>query len=252
MDASLFHDFGIVLQLVILEGLLSFDNALALAALVERRLPDPVQRRRALTWGIWGAYLFRTVVIFVGAWLMENPWIRVGAGAYLVWIAFDELYLKRNRDDAAAESLDDSKFSLGFLKLTPFWSTIVAVELMDIMFSIDSIGVALALSKKRWVLVLGAILGIFMMRVAAQFFIKLIAHFPVLTKTAFILVAMAGVNILLETRDLPIPFTGGYRLTVDMAVPEHPFLVLLFAVFVGSILLNKFFPEKFGPKRSSN
>lgn len=243
MDKSLLMDFGIVLQLIILEGLLSFDNALALAALVERRLKDPADRRRALTWGIWGAYIFRTVVIFVGVWLMANPWIRVVAGVYLVWIAFDELYLKRNHSNE--KDVDLPSFKWSFIKLSPLWSTIVSVELMDIMFSIDSVAVALALSSKKWVLILGALLGIVMMRLAAQFFIVLIAKFPILIKTAFVLVGFAGINILLDSKDVPIPFTGGYKLTVGMAIPEHPFLIALFTIFVGSILLNWMFPKYF-------
>jgi YkoY family integral membrane protein len=243
MNQSLLLDLGVVLQLVILEGLLSFDNALALAALVEKRLKDPADRKRALTWGIWGAYLFRTIVIFIGVWLMANPWIRVAAGLYLVWIAFDELYLKRHHQDN--KDLEMRNFGISFLKLTPFWSTVVSVELMDIMFSIDSVAVALALSNKKWVLILGAVLGIVMMRIAAQFFIVLIEKFPILTKTAFLLVALAGINILLDTKNLPIPFSGGFHLNVDMAIPEHPFLALLFLVFLGSIVLNWRFPKAF-------
>jgi YkoY family integral membrane protein len=243
MDATLWHDLAVVLQLVILEGLLSFDNALALAALVEKRLTDPVQRKRALKWGIWGAYAFRTAVIFLGVWLMSNPWIRVAAGLYLVWIALDELFLKKEHGEEHAPSLN-----LGFFKLSPFWSVVVSVELMDIMFSIDSIAVALALSQKPWVLILGAVLGILMMRVAAQFFIVLIAKFPILVKTAFILVGLAGVNILLDTKGAVVPFTGGYVINLDWAVPEHPFLILLFSIFAGSILLNWKFPAKFARK----
>lgn len=243
MNMSLVHDLAVVLQLVVLEGLLSFDNALALAALVEKRLPDPADRRRALTWGIWGAYLFRTAIIFVGVWLMANPWIRVVAGLYLVWIAVDELFLKRNSEQENAKPIQ-----LGILKLTPFWSVVISVELMDIMFSIDSIAVALALSKKTWVLVLGAMLGILMMRIAAQFFIVLIQKFPILIKTAFILVGLAGLNILLDTKGARVPFTDGYEINLDFAIPEHPFLIVLFSIFVGSLVLNWMFPEKFASK----
>jgi YkoY family integral membrane protein len=243
MDATLWHDLAVVLQLVILEGLLSFDNALALAALVEKRLSDPVQRKRALKWGIWGAYAFRTAVIFLGVWLMANPWIRVAAGLYLVWIAIDELFLKKEHGEQNAPSLN-----LWFFKLSPFWSVVVSVELMDIMFSIDSIAVALALSQKPWVLILGAVLGILMMRVAAQFFIVLIAKFPILVKTAFVLVGLAGANILLDTKGAVLPFTGGYVINLDLAIPEHPFLILLFSIFAISILLNWKFPSKFARK----
>jgi len=239
MPPSLIYNIGIVIQLVILEGLLSFDNALALAALVSKRLSTAADRRRALTWGIWGAYGFRTIVIFIGTWLMANPWVKVLAGAYLVWLAVGELFLKHEKGKQEHEVRVRMRF------LSPLWSTIIAVELMDIMFSIDSIGVALVLSKEKWVLILGAALGILMMRLAATLFVRLIKRFPVLIKTAFVLVGIAGVNILLEIKDLAIPLTGGFRLTIDRAIPEYPFLALLFAVLLGSIALNWFFPKLF-------
>jgi len=48
----------LVVQLVILEGLLSFDNSLALASLVSKRLSNPKERKKALVYGIFGAYFF--------------------------------------------------------------------------------------------------------------------------------------------------------------------------------------------------
>lgn len=230
---ELLINLGIIVNLVLLEGLLSFDNALALAALVNKRLSDPKDRKRALTWGIWGAYVFRTLMIFVGVTLMQYPWIRIGAGAYLIWIAFAELVLKRH--DGSDHPEDTKLARMGFLGLSPLWSTIVAVELMDIMFSIDSIGVALALSSNTWVLITGAFLGILMMRVAAQFFIVLIQKFPILVKTAFVLVALAGINIILDAHGVPIPFTGGRTFTIGLALEEKYFLSLLFSIFIGSM-----------------
>lgn len=237
MEPSLLVDFGIIAQLVILEGLLSFDNALALAALVDKRLTDPLDRKRALTWGIGGAYLFRTIMIFIGVWLMNYPWIRIGAGAYLLWLAFDELIRKPYLHKKSTENPCEIDNKPGLLVwLSPFWSTVISVELMDIMFSIDSIGVALALSSKIWVLITGAAIGILMMRIAAQFFLHLIKHFPILTKTAFVLVALAGINIILDAHDVPLPFLGGRTFTIGLGIPEVPFLSLLFAIFVGSIV----------------
>jgi YkoY family integral membrane protein len=241
MSSSLVYDLGIVVQLIILEGLLSFDNALALAALVSKRLRSARDRRRALTWGIWGAYIFRTIVIFIGTWLMANPWIKVLAGLYLVWLAINELLLKHEKGKQEHEIRFRFKF------LSPLWATIASVELMDIMFSIDSIGVALVLSKKKWVLILGAALGILMMRLAATVFVRLIKRFPVLVKTAFVMVGIAGVNILLEIHHLQIPFMKGYRLTIDRAIPEYPFLALLFGILIGSIVLNVLYPKRFAP-----
>lgn len=82
--------------------------------------------------------------------------------------------------------------------MSPLVRTIIAVEMMDIMFSVDSIGAAFGVSEETWVLVLGGIIGIAMMRFASGIFIKLIARFPILEKVAFVLVGIAGGNLFFK------------------------------------------------------
>lgn len=230
--------------LVILEGLLSFDNALALAATVKSRLADPADQKRALRYGIWGAYIFRTLVIFLGVTLMKIEWVKAAAAAYLIWLAVTELWPKGKKAEVEGELPNPHERGLSkFLKLSPLWSTILAVELMDIMFSIDSIGVAFAISSEPWILVTGAILGILMMRVAATVFVKLIDRFPVLVKTAFILVGLAGINMVLKLKNLPLGPLG--YLTIDKEIPEHVFTLTLALIFFGAMGLNAAFPGWF-------
>lgn len=242
---------GMVLQLAILEGLLSFDNALALAALVSGRLKHPEDRKKALIWGIWGAYIIRTGIVFVGVWLMEHEWVKFLAGGYLVWLAVNELFLKKEEDkehpiqDANEFRLPDEAGQAVMPRVGwgALWKTILAVELMDLMFSIDSVAVALAVSNEKWVLITGAIVGILMMRIAAQYFIKLIERFPILIPTAFVLVGIAGVKVLLEVKHLEfgskeIPLLG-------LHIPEGILLPTMVIILVGSILYNYKFPERF-------
>lgn len=216
-----------ILYLIILEGVLSVDNALALAALVKSRLKDPVEQAKALHYGIVGAYVFRIGVIFIGVWLMSHTWVKWMAALYLIYLGVSELFFKKHM----AEDGEGEVGGLSFRMLSPLWSTIVAVELMDIMFSIDSIAVALSVSSKESVLIAGAILGIVAMRYAAKYFITLIDKFPVLEKTAFVLVAMAGVKIVVEL--------------LGVHVSELVFMPLMFSVIGGSMLLNKMKPELF-------
>lgn len=249
LSAVTMGDLVIVLQLIILEGLLSFDNALALAALVSRRLKDKDEQKKALTFGIWGAYLFRTVIVFLGVWLMRHEWIKAAAGIYLIHMGVSELFFKKPHFEEEAVSAEkESRNWFRFLKFSPLWSTIIAVEIMDIMFSIDSIAAALSLSNKVWVLLAGAILGILMMRLAAQAFVVLISKFPVLEKTAFVLVLLAGINVCLKLKDLDLGFMV---LTIDKPIPEHLFTTLLFSVFLGSLILNAKFPHWFQKPEAS-
>ena len=55
----------IIISLILIEGLLSVDNALAIAAMANH-LPE-AQKRKALRWGIIGAYAFRGVALAVAA-----------------------------------------------------------------------------------------------------------------------------------------------------------------------------------------
>lgn len=251
MDSITPTQIGMVLQLAILEGLLSFDNALALAALVSDRLKHPEDRRHALLWGIWGAYVLRVGIVFVGVALMEHEWIKFLAGGYLVWLAVNELFLKKAEEkeqpvkEAHEFRLPDEvgqpvQKRSGWKAL---WKTILAVELMDLMFSIDSVAVALAVSKERWVLVTGAVLGILMMRVAASYFIRLIERFPILIETAFVLVGIAGLKVLLEIQHIElgskvIPMIG-------LHIPEGIFLPVMVTILLGAIFYNYKYPEKF-------
>lgn len=213
-----------ILFLVFIEAILSFDNALALAALVKSKLKDPHEQKKALTYGIWGAYFFRVVVIFCGVWLMGFWQVKLAAGAYLVWLGVSELWPKQKGDGNEKEIKGiDLKW------LTPLWTTIISVEIMDIMFSIDSIGVALAISNVTWVLVVGAMLGILMMRIAANVFIKLIDRYPILEKTAFLLVFIAGVGITLKA--------------FHIEIPEVPFIATLLTILFGSMGLNHRWPS---------
>lgn len=243
-------NFGMVLQLAILEGLLSFDNALALAALVSDRLKNPLDRRHALLWGIWGAYILRVGIVFVGVWLMEHHWVKFAAGLYLVWLAVNELFLKKEEEqlDPVKEGHEfhfpnESEHSIPRSGWKALWKTILAVELMDLMFSIDSVAVALAVSKDPWVLVLGAILGILMMRVAASYFIKLIDKFPILVKTAFVLVGLAGLKVVAEVEYINI--FGMHFDLLGLHVSEKIFLPIMLIILTSAMLYNAKFPERF-------
>ena len=78
------RDLIIVGILVVLEGVLSIDNALVLG-LLARRLPKSLQRR-ALTYGLVGAFGFRGVAVFTASWLLHWRWVKLLGGAYLVYL----------------------------------------------------------------------------------------------------------------------------------------------------------------------
>ena len=180
------QDFFVVGLLIFIEGVLSLDNALVLALLVKHLPLD--QRRRALTWGIAGAIFFRILALFFITELIQLTWVKFAGGGYLIFLGLKEL-LKRKGD----ESLEEKS-----AKKAGFWQTVLLVELTDIAFAVDSILAAAALSSKLWVLILGGVLGIIMMRFAATIFSSLLDRFPDLEKTAYLLVIIVGLKLVIE------------------------------------------------------
>jgi len=223
-------NWGIILTLVLLEGLLSADNALVLAVMV-KHLPKE-QQKRALFYGIIGAYVFRFIAIGVGVYLVQITWIKVAGGLYLLWIALSNLF-----------HLEFKLARVGNIPLIPyigkkgseeegevknkglgFWRTVLAVEVMDIAFSIDSVLAAFGVSEEVWVLFLGGILGVLMMRGVAQVFLALIDKFPELEKAAFILIIIIGAKMIAAAFGAHIPHTL--------------FFGLIIAVFGGTIIFS--------------
>lgn len=172
--------------LALLEGLLSADNALVLAVLI-KHLP-PSQRKKALSYGLVGALVFRLICILVAAWLIHVWYFKAAGSAYLLYISAKHLWTK----DEVREAEKGAKY-------LSFWKTVAIVEVTDIVFAIDSILAAVALSPKIWVVYTGGILGVVTMRFVAGGFLKLMERFPGLEKGAYILVGWIGLKLALIT-----------------------------------------------------
>lgn len=173
-----------ILLLVFMEGVLSLDNAMVLAVLA-KSLPHS-QQRRALTYGMVGAFAFRAISLLLLNYLMQATWLKLLGGGYLLWMAYSHF-----TSGAQEENRVNSK-------PRSFWATVAIIEMTDIAFSVDSILAAVAVSPNFYVVLVGGILGIIMMRVAANGFIKLLNRFPRLEHTAYLLVAVIGAKLVLE------------------------------------------------------
>jgi YkoY family integral membrane protein len=190
MDIN-YGDLVVIALLVLLEGLLSADNALVLAMLV-LGLPRR-QQRKALRYGILGAFAFRIAAIFLAVYLIQLAWVKLIGAAYLLWLSYNHFF-----GHAEAEDRRAIKKATPWLGLTAFWATVVKVELTDIVFAIDSILVAVAMSNKTWVIVSGGVLGIIMMRLVIGQLLTLVRRYPPLVDGAFIIIAWVGIKLLVE------------------------------------------------------
>lgn len=201
----------IILQLIFLEGILSIDNAAVLGAMVsvlpdDKGIPWPQalkklggrldkilgnQRLAALRVGLLGAYVGRGAMLFITSFLIHNVWIRFVGAAYLIRLALNEL-----GDATPNEETEQEKREA--LKEPSFWGIVLTVELMDLVFSIDNVIAAVAISDELWVVLLGVALGILTMRFAAGLFSYAVQREPILKPAAYVLVLNIGLQLIVE------------------------------------------------------
>ena len=175
-----------VLTLAVLEGILSVDNSLVLAILV-RSLPKE-QQKKALAYGIIGAFVFRILALIFAAYLMRFMVFKLVGGAYLIYLAMKHMFFFYKED---AHQLSPRTGA-------SFWKTVAAVELTDIAFSIDSITAAVAMSDKLVIVWLGGVLGIISLRFLAGFLVRLLERLPKLEDLAYQLIFFIGTKLFLD------------------------------------------------------
>ena len=202
-------------NLIVIESLLSVDNAAVLATMV-MDLPKE-ERPKALRYGIIGAYAFRGICLLLAAWLVKIWWLKIAGGLYLLYLTYD--YFKSK---ATPETDDDTldkesnwlyKRTIGWMGR--FWATVALVELMDLAFSIDNVFAVVAFSDNIILICFGVAVGILAMRFVAQAFVSLMEKYPFLETCAFVVIAILGVKLVLSA--------------VEHFAPAHPF-----SVFIGS------------------
>lgn len=182
---ELINALPVIISLIIMEGLLSVDNAMVIAAMVSH-LPGK-QKVWALRAGLAGAYIFRGLTLVFVTFIIANPWIKLAGAGYLVYLMFKNLGIQNEKSDAKHGQVSQS-----------FWGTVIGVELADLAFSIDNVIAAVALSPKLWVVVTGVFIGILAMRYVAGAFVKLMEKYPILESIAYLLVGYVGLQLFAE------------------------------------------------------
>ncbi len=245
---------GVVVNLIIIESLLSVDNAAVLATMVLDLPKD--QRRKALRYGILGAYIFRGVCLLFAALLIKIWWFKPVGGIYLLILAFRHITRGKEAEseESPAEEIREKKKSWIYRKtlgaLGPFWATVVMVELMDMAFSIDNVIAANAYSKNIILIWMGVFIGILAMRFVTQGFVRLMEKYPFLENCAFVVIGILGIKLTLAAythfypcSSFSIMLDGNHECLIYRRLPlpegEHP--IILGDIITSAISLAVFF-----------
>jgi YkoY family integral membrane protein len=232
-----YYALGIIINLILIEGLLSVDNAAVLATMV-MDLPQNL-RSKALKYGIWGAYLFRGLAMFFASSLINVWWLKPIGGLYLLYLVYD--WYKGLQTETKEDDYVDKKSNYLYNALSKlvgsFWATICLVEIMDMEFSIDNIFAAVAFTPNIVLIILGVFIGMFIMRFVAQWFVKLMEKYAFLEKSAFVVIGFLGIKLTLSVADHFFPQSKFVEI-LNSQITEIISSVVTISIFFIPILYN--------------
>lgn len=228
---TLGQDVVTILLLVLLEGLLSGDNALVLAVIVMPLPPD--EQRKALRYGLIGAFVLRIIATIFAAALAKFVWVWLIGGAYLLYLPIKHF---TSHPEAAPEAHEGvAPVAKTFLGLSLFWTIVIRADLIDLVFAVDSILAAVGLTKVLWVIITGGLLGILMMRMLTMQVVAMVERWPKLIDGAYIIIAWVGIKLIWEF------------FSHEHYVPEMPAWLgigMVVVLFIASVFYAKAYEEK--------
>ena len=236
---------AIIGNLIIIESLLSVDNAAVLATMVMDL--EPKERDKALKYGIWGAYIFRGLAMIFASVLLKFWFLKPLGGLYLLYLVYG--YWKGKQTETKEDDIIDKNSNWLYRatvgSLGSFWATVALVELMDMAFSIDNVFAAVAFTPNIILVCLGVFIGILAMRFIAQWFVKLMEKYNFLETAAFIVIAILGIKLALSIVEHFMPesslskFLGSHAADIGISVLT---VLIFFVPILTSLIFN--FPKK--------
>ncbi|MEA2646091.1 MAG: hypothetical protein QOE92_1174 [Chloroflexota bacterium] len=233
---------AIVLTLVLLEAVLSFDNA-AILAVLSRRLPAGHDRSRAITYGLMLAYLLRLAAIFGALLLMQNTIFLTLGGAYLVFLLGKHVWDVARGSPKAAPTGGETP-GRRVAGLTALQVVVIQIGFVDVAFALDQVVAAVAFTKdvpavqlvgagavqltyQQALIITASTAGLVSLRLLAPAMSRLMDWLPVIEHMAFIAVGFVGALLLLEHPQVVAPPTE----LIDLIQPlKVPITLALFAV----------------------
>ena len=198
--------------LIILELLLSADNAIALASLT-KSLDSPLLRSKALNIGITISLFFRIFLILLSNILLKFIIIRIFAGLYLIYLFISNVFFISESDTQESDN-DKKNNNFKFLKI------VALLSFTDFAFSIDSITTAVAISDQYILIIFGAIIGVLALRFTSGIFLNLLEKFLRLETAGYIAILIVGIKLLLNT------------LITETILPDYYFYILILISFI--------------------
>ena len=211
MQASLKYITGYLIELS-----LSADNIFVIAIIFSSfKIPQKYQHR-VLFWGIIGAIIFRGLMIFLGVALINRfEWIIYVFGAFLIFTAMKMLFSKEEEEFDPKDSkiykligkifpvhtvIEGQKFFIrkeNINYVTPLFIALIVIEVMDVIFALDSVPAILAITSDPFLVFSSNIFAILGLRSMYFFLANMIEKFSYIEYSLIAILTFVGVKMLL-------------------------------------------------------
>ena len=210
-EASIKYITGYLIELS-----LSADNIFVIAIIFASfKIPQKFQHR-VLFWGIIGAIVFRGLMIFLGVALINKfEWIIYVFGAFLIFTAMKMLFTKEEEEFDPKDSkiykligkifpvhteIEGQKFFLikeGTRYVTPLFIALIVIEVMDVIFALDSVPAILAITSDPFLVFSSNIFAILGLRSMYFFLANMIEKFNYIEYSLIAILTFVGIKMLL-------------------------------------------------------
>jgi tellurite resistance protein TerC len=202
----------------VIEYSLSVDNIFVFILIFAYFRVPPMAQHRALVWGIVGALVMRGVMIWLGVALVERfDFILYFFGAFLLVSAWRMFFVKQGPQDFGQSWImrccswavpvtpvfHEEHFKArvnGRWMLTPLALALIVIDVMDLVFAVDSIPAVFAITRDPFIIYTSNICAILGLRSLYFLLVKLIDRFIYLKSGLAIVLAFVGAKMV--TRDL--------------------------------------------------
>ena len=228
------------------EYALSVDNIFVILLILKYFTVQEEYYHKVLFWGILGAVLFRGVFIFVGAYLIgQFHWILYVFGVFLIYSGI-KIYFEDSDEKIDPEKNPIMRLSRAYLpiskdaqggqfmvtendkfKFTPLFLVVILIETTDLIFAVDSIPAAFAITQNEFLIYTSNIFAVLGLR--AMFFLLagIIDKFYLLQKGLSVILFFIGAKMLLEIIHFEIPVVLSFLVIIITLTLAVVFSVLI-------------------------
>lgn len=220
-------DSLILFVVILIEILLSADNMLIIALLIKKL--KRFQRASAIWIGLMGSVVLRIVAIVMASYLIRFYYFQGLGGAYLIYLAGQELLYHKSPITEPPKTHSLSRI-------------ILYIIFLDLLFSVDSILAAFAIvgisplegdtSPKLWIVIVGASIGIILLRSFTSNVIRWLEEKPILEKFTLIFVIWIGFRLVVESVLSSLQLDFGFDMTTTRQVVKWIFWAITLVFFI--------------------